>query len=378
MKSDPLFTFRLTPVLLSLSNANADERAALLAKHHLPESAAMGSCTVPLSSVRGLIQDVAVRRKDPSFGLTLAEAIPEGTYGLVELLARTAPTVAEALRALARYGGQINPVGRFEVSDVDAGVELRYLVLGSSSGLGALQNEFSIAFVVRAIRLVAAAPIELERVWFAHEAPSDAARLDDYFLCPITYGADSCGFALGAEGSALALTSSDPVVHEFLAQQAAERSPESSSFVATVCHVVEQQLGYDDLELELAPSREGGSERGAQGARRSRVAGRVLELAPSREGGSERGAQGARRSRVAGRVLERVAEHLAITPRTLQRRLSDEGTTFSKVVDGLRQQSAERLLREGVPAERAAEMLGFASAESFRRSLRRWRKSEIH
>ncbi|MEQ8977043.1 MAG: AraC family transcriptional regulator ligand-binding domain-containing protein [Deltaproteobacteria bacterium] len=351
MKSDPLFTFRLTPVLLSLSNANADERAALLAKHHLPESAAMGSCTVPLSSVRGLIQDVAVRRKDPSFGLTLAEAIPEGTYGLVELLARTAPTVAEALRALARYGGQINPVGRFEVSDVDAGVELRYLVLGSSSGLGALQNEFSIAFVVRAIRLVAAAPIELERVWFAHEAPSDAARLDDYFLCPITYGADSCGFALGAEGSALALTSSDPVVHEFLAQQAAERSPESSSFVATVCHVVEQQLGYDDLELELAPSREGGSERGAQGARRSRVA---------------------------GRVLERVAEHLAITPRTLQRRLSDEGTTFSKVVDGLRQQSAERLLREGVPAERAAEMLGFASAESFRRSLRRWRKSEIH
>ncbi len=324
MKSDPLFTFRLTPVLLSLSNASADERAALLAKHHLPDSAAMGSCTVPLSSVRGLIQDVAVRLKDPSFGLTLADAIPEGTYGLVELLARTAPTVEEALRVLARYGGQINPVGRFEVSDAEAGVELRYHVLGSSSGLGALQNEFSIAFVVRAIRLVASAPIALMRVWFAHEAPSDGARLDGYFSCPITYGADSCGFALDAETSELALTSSDPVVHEFLAQQAAERSPESSSFVATVCHVVEQQLGYDDLELE------------------------------------------------------RVAEHLAITPRTLQRRLSDEGTTFSKVVDGLRQQSAERLLREGVPAERAAEMLGFASAESFRRSLRRWRKSEIH
>lgn len=318
---DPLFTFRLTPVLLTLSGRPREEQASLLARHGLPPSAAMGTCTVALSAVRGLIQDVATLRRDPCFGLTLATSIPEGTYGLVELLARTAPSVGDALRALARHGGQINPVGRFEVSDVDDGVELHYHVLGSSSGLGALQNEFSIAFVVRAIRLVASAPIPLTRAWFAHEAPSDRARLEAFFECPLEFGAKSCGFALDAVGTARSMTTSDAVVHEYLAQQAERQGADSSSFIGTVCLVVEQQLGFENL------------------------------------------------------ALERVAEHLAMTPRTLQRRLDDEGTSFSKVVDQLRRQSAERLMREGVAAERAAEMLGFASAESFRRALRRWRRS---
>ncbi len=319
---DPLFTFRLTPVLLSLSGLPPEEHPALLARHGLPPSAAMGTCTVALSAVRGLIQEVATRRRDPCFGLTLATSIPEGTYGLVELLARTAPSVGDALRVLARHGDQINPVGRFEATDVERGLELHYHVLGSSSGLGALQNEFSIAFVVRAMRLVATAPLRPTWAWFAHDAPSDRARLEAFFECPLEFGAKSCGFALDAAGASLTLTSSDAVVHEYLAQQAAERGGDAASFTRTVCLVVEQQLGFDDLELN------------------------------------------------------RVAEHLAMTPRTLQRRLTDEGTSFSNVVDGLRRQHAERLLREGVPAERAAELLGFASAESFRRALRRWRRAD--
>jgi len=71
--------------------------------------------------------------------------------------------------------------------------------------------------------------------------------------------------------------------------------------------------------------------------------------------------------------LDQVARRLAMSPRTLQRRLREEGTTWREELERLRQRRVERLLREStLNVEAIAARVGFADARSLRRALHRW------
>lgn len=68
-----------------------------------------------------------------------------------------------------------------------------------------------------------------------------------------------------------------------------------------------------------------------------------------------------------------VADLLALHPRTLQRRLAREGTSFSRVLDQVRRHSAKRLLAmTDMPLSQVSALLGFAEPASLTRSARRW------
>jgi AraC-like DNA-binding protein len=72
-------------------------------------------------------------------------------------------------------------------------------------------------------------------------------------------------------------------------------------------------------------------------------------------------------------TMETTADHLNLTPRTLRRRLADEGTTFSQVFDQVRRDLAEKYLAAGdFTVEDIAELLGFTDASNFRQSFKRW------
>lgn len=71
--------------------------------------------------------------------------------------------------------------------------------------------------------------------------------------------------------------------------------------------------------------------------------------------------------------LEDTAYALAITPRTLIRRLKDEGTSFQAIKDGLRRDLAIRDLQSGIKSiDEISFDLGFSSAPNFHRAFRRW------
>jgi AraC-like DNA-binding protein len=71
--------------------------------------------------------------------------------------------------------------------------------------------------------------------------------------------------------------------------------------------------------------------------------------------------------------ISRVARALALTPRTLQRRLREENTTFSGVLEQLRRDMAPELLRDGrMAVAEVAFLLGYEDASSFHRAFRRW------
>ncbi len=111
---------------------------------------------------------------------------------------------------------------------------------------------------------------------------------------------------------------------------------------------VATQLARAQCDRELAALTEGGS-----------LVGRVRALV-------SRGDEGAR-------SLEDVARRLHLSTRTLKRRLADQGTSFSAVLEGVRHQRALLLLEDRTLAlADVAGRLGYSDVANFTRAFRRW------
>lgn len=298
-------------------------QAQVLRQVGLPESAATGECTAPLSRVVALVDELARMSQAPdAFGVRMAGAIPEGTYGEAELVVRTAATLARGLVALVRFASLINPLGRFEYLERKDRAELHYSVPALPGALGRHLNEYTIAYITRALGKVSPAPLNVLEAWFPHARHPGADATADALGAPVRFRAATCGFALTLDQANQPLRSSDAVVCSFMQQRAEARLAE---------------LG------EMA------------------YAGRVLDLVEKQTG-------------LAGVTLKKVARLMATTPRSIQRHLADDGTSFREVVDQVRQRQAERMLATGAPASRVAEQLGFADVRCLRRAEARWRR----
>jgi AraC-like DNA-binding protein len=71
--------------------------------------------------------------------------------------------------------------------------------------------------------------------------------------------------------------------------------------------------------------------------------------------------------------LESVARRLAVSARTLQRKLAGHGTTWRAELETARQHRAQQILQDGAPGtEWLARQLGYSAPRSLRRALQRW------
>ena len=67
--------------------------------------------------------------------------------------------------------------------------------------------------------------------------------------------------------------------------------------------------------------------------------------------------------------IEAISSALAITHRTLQRRLTDAGTSYREVLAHVRRRRRAELARDGVADAQIAEQLGFANVRAMKRSI---------
>jgi AraC-like DNA-binding protein len=77
--------------------------------------------------------------------------------------------------------------------------------------------------------------------------------------------------------------------------------------------------------------------------------------------------------------VDAIARHLGQSPRTLRRKLQDEGASIQKLRDELRLQVAIKYLRDtDMTVEEASDALGFNEASNFRRAFARWTNMSPH
>ncbi|MDT4837506.1 HTH-type transcriptional regulator VirS [compost metagenome] len=72
-------------------------------------------------------------------------------------------------------------------------------------------------------------------------------------------------------------------------------------------------------------------------------------------------------------TVEQIAEQMMLSPRTLQRYLQAEGTSFQQLLDSTRQSMAIRYLRDSsISLTQLSELLGYTRLGAFSRAFSRW------
>lgn len=276
---------------------------------------------VTLEELGAVLAEAGALSGDPLFGLHCAQAMPRGAYGLLEFALRAAPTGRQALEQLASYGALINPLVRWTL-EADAHEVALHHRAPRRGGMGAHGNVFTVARVLRISREMLGDDVRPTRAWFAHAAKACPPELLAVLGCrDVAFGRASSGLAFDVATLERASKEADPALNEALRHHAA----------AVLPHLADEEL-Y---------------------GRARRV---VLELLPKGKA-----------------TLAATAKRLHRSPRTLQRQLGLEGTSFAALLATVRRERAEVLLARGdEPVEAVGRAVGYADPAAFGRAFRAW------
>lgn len=256
----------------------------------------------------------------PDFGLRLSGRQGLEILGPIAVIARNASTVLGGLEAIGRFLHIHSPAltlaGRPRTS---GGAEFIY-EMAYSGGSYAQGYELSMGIAAQIVRLLGGAEARLDAVSFPHPQQGSDAAYRDALDCPVRFEQPWAGFELSAE----------------LADRRIENACPETRRIAT-----------EYLESTYLPANATLSDRVAELARRLLPTGQC--------------------------TAEAIADELAMHPRTLQRRLGNEGTRCQDIIDRERRTQAARYFAEpDLHLAQIAGLLGYAEQSALNRSCRRW------
>jgi AraC-like DNA-binding protein len=259
---------------------------------------------------------------DPNLALHAIEVLPFGAYRVIDFLASSAPTIGAALAKVSDYFPLIHDLVRLPYAVGDRQVTFAVEAPSRPATVTRPYAEYTLAAVFLRTRMATNQPYPLERVTFSHPRPADISEHERIFECPVVFGAETCQLVIARDVWDTPRTGGDPTLFSILDAHARM--------------LLDQRPSPDD------------------------IVGRVREAI----GAELRGGHPS---------LESIARHLAMSPRTLQRRLRDHGVVFNDVLDSMRFRAAKSYLAQGdVAGTEVAYLLGFAEQSSFNRAFRRW------
>jgi AraC-like DNA-binding protein len=249
-------------------------------------------------------------------GMRLATVTPIGAWPLIDYLIVTSQNVGEGLTRVARY------LRLAEARSVpylrDDEEPIRVLLEGHDTPLSA---EFTVTLNLLHFREETEGRFRAAYASFCHQ-PDDVAEIEEVLGCPVYTGASWNGWALSRETCQIPLRRRDATLGRLLQRQA-------------------------DEALARLPSMEG-------------VALDVRRALASRVGGGDT-------------RIQAIARELAVSARTLQRRLAASGISYQQLLDVVRKDAAGRYLAESPLAiSEVAYLLGYSEPAAFNRAFRRW------
>lgn len=256
---------------------------------------------------------------DPGLGLAVGMRARPSAFHVLGHATMSCATLGEALDVMLRYQRLVSEAGVLSAERSSDRVQITYR---PNPGLPLLpvQVEGILAGLVGQARFLAGRALAPNRVAFTHARVADESAYREAFSCLPRFEAAATEVELAARDLVLPLPQPD------------------AAMKAMCCRMADEHLA------SLPPI--------------GFVSGFARQWLRTRPAGAIR--------------IDDVARALATSPRSLQRQLVDEGTSFTALVDDARRESAHALLDAGKTLEVTALELGYHDASSLSRALRRW------
>ena len=295
-----------------------------LSEHGLARPAGEGNGLPQRVSAIGqckFLDYAAEAMNDSAFGLHLAKQIDPRDAGPYFYASSAARDLGEALALFSRYCRIANEAFRLTQRSADSAIVFEYV--GLPRYVARHNMEYVVAAIGAALRTMSGRKLVPAKVAFAHNRNSDVREFERFFGCAVEFGGPKTVFQISADALRIPLITADPKLLRVLRP-------------------------YCDAAAK---------ERNAKpGTLRSAVEAEVEKLLPHGKA-----------------KAENVAEALALSLRTLARRLADERTTYGEVVDQLRRSLATQYLNDpGMSLGQIAWLLGYEGSTSFNHAFKRW------
>jgi AraC-like DNA-binding protein len=270
-----------------------------------------------------LLESAAEALHDPALGFHIAMGVNPRELGLVFYVASAVKNLGEAIELLVRYCRIVNEAIRVQLVRRSDDLVMDVRVVGVPRLRAAQNAELAVAIILKGLREITGRNVHPIKISLVHPRNSDLPEFEMFCGCRVEFGGPSDQLVFSGESLAIPLITEDTYLLDTL---------------RPICD-------------EAARRRET-----APGSLRTLVEDEALMLLPH-----------------AKAQRHNVARKLAMSPRTLARRLADEGTTFEEVVDGLRRSLALEYIRSpSISFSQVAWLLGYEGAVSFNHAFRRW------
>jgi AraC-like DNA-binding protein len=255
-------------------------------------------------------------------GLQLAQKFDLRETGILYYVMAASHNLGEAIRNLVRYLTVANESLHVVISESAASTTLtvRYRV---ARHIDRHFAEFGAAIVLRGFRIITQKHICPALVTFVHGRDDDVAEIDRFFGCAVEFSAaaDTMVFSTALLSASI---------------------PTSDNYLLKILR--------DHCQRML-------TERGkVSSALRAMVENEIVQLLPN---GTAQ--------------VETVASNLGMSKRTLARRLSEEGISYSSVLDELRRDLSVQYLKDhSLSFNHISWVLGYSEVTSFNHAVKRW------
>jgi AraC-like DNA-binding protein len=287
-----------------------------------PEAFAAPEERLSVQSQIRFLEEAASALKDDCLGFTLARDFDPRDLGLLYYVMASSKTLGEALKRLARYSKITNEAVVFEYREAN-----RLIVSLSYTGVprhsDRHQIEFCMFAVIRICRVLTGRNLVPEHFSIAHYRSGGTVEMSRFVGTTVDFGAGKDEFAFDVDARELLLIHADNRLNDLL-------------------------LKYCEATL--------GNRRGDVNQLRTKVENALSSLLPH------------------GRaLLGEVARSLAMSERTLGRKLADEGLNFTEILQQLRRDLAVRYLGDRkLHVSKIAWLLGFQHVSAFTHACKRW------
>ncbi|NBA96902.1 AraC family transcriptional regulator [Pseudomonas sp. R5(2019)] len=270
---------------------------------------------IPASAGINLLEKSALLSGCETFGLRMAELRHISDFGEVSLLLSHQNNLRDALQVIVQYRHLINDSLAIFIEETGNTVIIREELVTEMATNNRQSIELAIAVMHRFCAALLGAHWHPINVCFTHEAPADLSVHRRIFGCKVEFGCEFNGIVCPAAN----LDTANPLANAAMARHARR--------------YMDSLLGKNNRSLALD-------------VRKS-----IYLLLPM------------------GRAtIEQIAQSQGVNVRTLQRRLGEDGASFSDLINSVRRDLAIRYLENpGYSLGRITDMLGYSMPSSFTR-----------
>jgi AraC-like DNA-binding protein len=274
---------------------------------------------ITFTQVTHLLDLSAEKSHCPHFGLLMSQQQNLPIFGMLGLLIEKSPDLRSALNESIRYFHLHTPAAAVELEEGGDLALLKYRVLVDLTSTKQ-PVDLTIGTMNNCLRLLNGRNWKARSIYLSHSPAGDRAIYRRILGAPITYDHELNAVVFDRQLLDVPMKEHNPTLQRVLKRQVEMESREAvTDITGVVRKMIHNRLPFSDCSLEV------------------------------------------------------VAKQLAVSPRTLQYRLSEQATTFKQLVDEVRRGIAQQQLQQShVPISQLCDLLGYSDQTAFSRAFKRW------